>query len=304
MLFVDFPWYDAPFLKSTHDRLWSELRSRLQGRVVDLPERRHSHIRHDDLLLSDQLLLTQTCGFYLATNTPKFLNIVGTPVFDLPECPPGFYFSYFVSGKTSLDGELRIAANDFRSWSGCHTLLEFCEREHLKADSSRSVVTGGHHASTYPAAPGFTRWSPTSRGGRPPSQPSAHSAAQVCTVNRTAGRNEWRSSRNPTKPTIPPPPTRAMVSSLDTSSITASAITPTVTAMTTASPPPRGVVRVCELRGFGTSTRPRADAKPRTTPVSRIETANTRAPSSVTCNFTVRGELCGSPAAGTARLER
>jgi hypothetical protein len=147
MLFVDFPWYDAPFLKSTHDRLWSELRSRLQGRVVDLPERRHSHIRHDDLLLSDQLLLTQTCGFYLATNTPKFLNIVGTPVFDLPECPPGFYFSYFVSGKTSLDGELRLAVNDLRSWSGCHTLLEFCEREHLKADSSRSVVTGGHHAS-------------------------------------------------------------------------------------------------------------------------------------------------------------
>jgi ABC-type phosphate/phosphonate transport system substrate-binding protein len=147
MLFVDFPWYDAPFLKSTHDRLWSELRSRLQGRIVDLPERRHSDIRHDDLLKSDQLLLTQTCGFYLATNTPKFLNIVGTPVFDLPECPPGFYFSYFVAAKASLEGELRLAVNDLRSWSGCHTLLEFCERENLKADSSRSVVTGGHHAS-------------------------------------------------------------------------------------------------------------------------------------------------------------
>ena len=147
MLFVDFPWYDAPFLKSTHDRLWSELRSRLQGRIVDLPERRHSDIRHDDLLKSEHLLLTQTCGFYLATNTPKFLNIVGTPVFDLPECPPGFYFSYFVAAKTSLDGELRLAVNDLRSWSGCHALLEFCGRENLKADSRRSVVTGGHHAS-------------------------------------------------------------------------------------------------------------------------------------------------------------
>jgi hypothetical protein len=147
MLLVDFPWYDAPFLKSTHDRLWSELRSRLQGRVVDLPERRHSDIRHDDLLKSDQLLLTQTCGFYLATNTPNFLNIVGTPVFALPECPPGFYFSYFVSAKTSLDGKLRLAVNDLRSWSGCHTLLQFCERENLKVDSSRTVVTGGHHAS-------------------------------------------------------------------------------------------------------------------------------------------------------------
>ena len=147
MLLVDFPWYDAPFLKSTHDRLWSELRSRLQRRVIDLPERRHSDIRHDDLLKSDQLLLTQTCGFCLATNTPKFLNIVGTPVFDLPECPPGFYFSYFVSAKTSLDGELRLAVNDLWSWSGCHTLLEFCKRENLKPDSSRSVVTGGHHAS-------------------------------------------------------------------------------------------------------------------------------------------------------------
>ena len=114
MLLVDFPWYDAPFLKSTHDRLWSELRSRLQGRVVDLPERRHSDIRHDDLLESDQLLLTQTCGFYLATDTPRFLNIVGTPVFDLPECPPGFYFSYFVSAKTTLDGKLRLAVNDLR----------------------------------------------------------------------------------------------------------------------------------------------------------------------------------------------
>jgi hypothetical protein len=147
MLLVDFPWYDAPFLKSTHDRLWSELRSRLQGRVVDLPERRHSNIRHDDLLESDQLLLTQTCGFYLATDKPKFLNIVGTPVFDLPECPPGFYFSYFVSAKTSLGGKLRLAVNDLRSWSGCHTLLQFCEHENLKVDFSRTVVTGGHHAS-------------------------------------------------------------------------------------------------------------------------------------------------------------
>jgi len=147
MLLVDFPWYDAPFLKSTHDRLWSELRSRLQGRVADLPERRHSDIRHDDLLQSDQLLLTQTCGSYLANNTPKFLNIVGTPVFALPECPPGFYFSYFVSAKTSLDRKLRLAVNDSRSWSGCHTLLQLCEREDLKVDASRTVVTGGHHAS-------------------------------------------------------------------------------------------------------------------------------------------------------------
>jgi hypothetical protein len=147
MLLVDFPWYDAPFLKSTHDRLWSDLRSRLQGRVVDLPERRHSDIRYADLLKSEQLLLTQTCGFCLATNTPKYLNIVGTPVFDLPECPPGFYFSYFVSAKTSLDGKLRLAVNDFWSWSGCHTLLQFCERENLKVDASGAVVTGGHHAS-------------------------------------------------------------------------------------------------------------------------------------------------------------
>ena len=147
MRLVDFPWYDAPFLKSTHDWLWSELRSCLQGRVVDLPERRHSEIRYDDLLKSDQLLLTQTCGFCLATNTPRFLTIIGTPVFELPECPPGFYFSYLVSAKTSLDGKLRLAVNDFWSWSGCHTLLQFCERENLEVDSSRTVVTGGHRAS-------------------------------------------------------------------------------------------------------------------------------------------------------------
>ena len=147
MLLVDFPWYDAPFLKSTHDRLWSELRSRLQGHVVDLPEHRHSGIRYGDLLKSDRLLLTQTCGFCLATNTPKFLNIVGTPIFDLPECPPGFYFSYFVSAKTSIDGRLRLAVNDSWSWSGCHNLLQFCERENLKVDPSRTVVTGSHHAS-------------------------------------------------------------------------------------------------------------------------------------------------------------
>jgi ABC-type phosphate/phosphonate transport system substrate-binding protein len=147
MLLVDFPWYDAPFLKSTHDRLWSELRSRLQGRVVDLPERRHSDIRYDDLLRSDRLLLTQTCGFCLATNTPRFINIVGTPVFDLPECPPGSYFSYFVAAKTSLGGKLRLAVNNCWSWSGCHTLLQFCERENLEVDSGRTVVTGSHHAS-------------------------------------------------------------------------------------------------------------------------------------------------------------
>src|SRR5215470_4726577 len=147
MRLVDFPWYDAPFLQSTHDRLWSELRSRLQGRVVDLPERRRSDIKYGDLLKSDQLLLTQTCGFCLATNTPKLLNIVGTPIFDLPECPPGFYFSYVVSAQANIDGKLRLAVNDLWSWSGCHNLLQFCERENLKVDSSRIVVTGSHHAS-------------------------------------------------------------------------------------------------------------------------------------------------------------
>jgi ABC-type phosphate/phosphonate transport system substrate-binding protein len=147
MLLVDFPWYDAPFLKLTHDRLWSELRSRLQARVVGLPERRNSQIRHDDLLESEQLLLTQTCGFYVANNTPKFLNIVGTPVFELPDCPAGSYFSYFVSAKSSLDGELRLAVNDLRSWSGCHTLLHFCESENLRIDFGGTVVTGAHRAS-------------------------------------------------------------------------------------------------------------------------------------------------------------
>src|SRR5688500_282889 len=68
-----------------------------------------------------------------------------------------------------------------------------------------------------------------------------------------------------------------MKSASDTTPNAANAQTPTVVVATIAMPPPLGVGTTCELRSFGTSSTPRANASLRTRPVKKYATDPTSA---------------------------
>ena len=146
---VDFPWYDSPALARSHDRLWTELKKRLERRgLANLPDLRQADRKSDRLLESDRLLISQTCGYDVATQIPRRLRLIGAPVFDLPDCPRGHYFSYVVMRRSGGGGRrLRLAINDVRSWSGCHALLEHCRRQNLDVHWTAVSLSGGHATS-------------------------------------------------------------------------------------------------------------------------------------------------------------
>ncbi len=134
VLIASLPWYDLGPLQSANDRLWRSVRERLVGARPGLP-------RHLDRVTpparqwrSGRLVISQACGLDLAFE-PQ-LEVLLTPHFDLPDCPPGYYRSVIVrSGRGP-----RAAVNSRRSHSGFTALLE-----HLTPDEI--VVTGSHRAS-------------------------------------------------------------------------------------------------------------------------------------------------------------
>ena len=84
--------YDMPHLRGAHDRLWSGIRDALGYGPDHL-------IRDGDPWTewqSPALLLAQTCGLPYRARLHANVTLVGTPDYDLPDCPLGHYFSYFI----------------------------------------------------------------------------------------------------------------------------------------------------------------------------------------------------------------
>jgi len=145
---VNFPWYDLPELNQLHDQLWLELKYRLASRGLrDLPKLRQTNVNHDMMLLSDQLLITQTCGFDVATQVPRKVCLIAAPTFNLVECPQGHYYSYLLSHKKKLGSQASVSINDSRSWSGCHALLKYCKDREIEIDWATSCFSGSHRES-------------------------------------------------------------------------------------------------------------------------------------------------------------
>ena len=126
------PWYDLPEVAGALDAFWSRWAGAI-GVSVGLTRARGCY----EIAAAPDLLVTQVCGVAIGG-----LEVVGTPVFEVPGCRGPLYSSHVVvrSGERLRDG-LRAAANDPRSWSGYHVLRTLGLR-------FRSVdVTGAHTAS-------------------------------------------------------------------------------------------------------------------------------------------------------------
>ena len=82
-----------------------------------------------------RLVITQACGLDLFV-TPAPIRAVSAPVFDLPDCPEGEYFSYLIGRP----GRGVAAVNSLSSRSGCTALL-------AHASPKSFLLTGSHRKS-------------------------------------------------------------------------------------------------------------------------------------------------------------
>lgn len=84
--------YDMPALQPANDRFWQAIRGHL-GYGPD-------HLTRDqdfwDIWQSPDLLMAQTCGMPFRARLHDQVGLIGTPDYDLPDCPAGFYQSVFV----------------------------------------------------------------------------------------------------------------------------------------------------------------------------------------------------------------
>lgn len=146
--------YDMPHARAANDRLWTAIRAALgEGpRTLDRD--------HDPWALwtSEDLLLAQTCGMPYRTRLHGHVQLVGTPDYGLPGCPPGHYNSVIVVREddparsvTDLEGRT-IAYNEALSQSGwAAPAVHFAQ---AGVGIGTRVQTGAHAASAAEVADG------------------------------------------------------------------------------------------------------------------------------------------------------
>lgn len=137
--------YDMPHLRAAHDRLWSGIRGALGYGPEQLTRGGNPWTEWQSL----DLLLAQTCGLPYRAKLHAKVTLVGTPDYDLPNCPPGYYFSYIIRRHDdarpleTLFTQGVMAFNEGSSQSGWAAPLA-----HLKGRiPARTMQTHGHLAS-------------------------------------------------------------------------------------------------------------------------------------------------------------
>ncbi|WP_120501906.1 phosphate/phosphite/phosphonate ABC transporter substrate-binding protein [Roseovarius sp. EL26] len=85
--------YDRPETAASNDRLWAAIRTAL-GRGPEILTRDGDVWDH---WLSPNLILAQTCGYPFRARLHDKVTLVGTPVYDLHDCPDGHYYSVIVA---------------------------------------------------------------------------------------------------------------------------------------------------------------------------------------------------------------
>ena len=81
--------YDRAETADANDALWARIRQNLGYG----PEALDRTTAFWDIWQSPDLLLSQTCGMPYRTKLHGHVQLVGTPVYDLPDVTPGYYYS-------------------------------------------------------------------------------------------------------------------------------------------------------------------------------------------------------------------
>ena len=90
---ASFPMYERKELEVPHYELWSLIRLGMESKSLKAP---HNLVTGDDgisIWTKEDLVLSQTCGLPLRTFLKGKVSYIGTPIYDLEHCPPGYYRS-------------------------------------------------------------------------------------------------------------------------------------------------------------------------------------------------------------------
>jgi len=120
------PMYDWPELRAAQGAFWAVVRDGLRARGVDAPDA----LSHGAHWREAGLVVSQTCGWPWATAHRDVLDLVATPICDIPGCEGDTYSSMVI---VRADAEFRtladlrgasVAFNGTDSQSGVQTLRE------------------------------------------------------------------------------------------------------------------------------------------------------------------------------------
>lgn len=145
--------YDRPETASANDALWTAVRKNLGTG----PDRLTRDQDFWDIWQSPDLLLAQTCGLPFRAKLHEKVTLVGSPVYDIADCPPGHYYSVLVAHRSgtktleSYDG-CRFAYNEALSQSGWAAPTKLLAEQ--KITPKQLIETGAHRASAVAVAEG------------------------------------------------------------------------------------------------------------------------------------------------------
>ena len=112
--------YDMGPLQGANDRFWTQI----QNALGYGPDRLTRDRDFWEIWQSPDLLFAQTCGLPFRIALHDKVQLVGTPDYGLPDCPPGYYRSVMIARaddpRESLNAftGTRFAFNEARSQSG------------------------------------------------------------------------------------------------------------------------------------------------------------------------------------------
>lgn len=151
--------FAAP-LQAANDRLWCGIRDGLRRTGLAAPETlTRGEAAYWPAWSAPDLVFSQTCGFPYRAKLWDSVTLVGTPDYDLPDCPPGHYNSVYIARVTDPRARLAefadaaFAYNEPLSQSGWAA-----PQNHAATLGMRfrpSLQTGGHRASALAVAQGL-----------------------------------------------------------------------------------------------------------------------------------------------------
>lgn len=155
VLRASLPMYDLHEVRTWTDRLWAAIAEELrEGGVAGVPDGLERPSDHHDAWRPDGLLLTQACGYPVATAFRGVLRVIATPHYAAPGCEGPRYSSVVVAREASRVAaleELRgavCALNSRDSQSGYNALrAAIAPMARGGRFFARTVETGAHAAS-------------------------------------------------------------------------------------------------------------------------------------------------------------
>ena len=155
---ASFPMYERKELEAPHHELWSLIRLGMDSKRLKAPPNLTTGDRGTSIWTEEGLVISQTCGLPLRTFLKGKVSYIGTPIYDLENCPPGYYRSVFIVNQNNKSIDIKdfnnkkFAFNGYDSQSGyaapCNYFLG------LNIWFSELILSGSHRNSALMVANG------------------------------------------------------------------------------------------------------------------------------------------------------